>query len=87
MTSTLIKPSDRRSINAPTVHRLPNGLTIVAEQLPVEAVNLNVWLNVGSASEPDNINGMAHFLEHMVFKGTPQLEMGEFERLIEERGL
>ena len=86
MTSTLIKPSDRRSINAPTVHRLPNGLTIVAEQLPVEAVNLNVWLNVGSANEPDDINGMAHFLEHMVFKGTPQLEMGEFERLIEQRG-
>ncbi|EAW39262.1 pitrilysin family protein [Lyngbya sp. PCC 8106] len=86
MTSILIKPSSSRPINAPTVHRLPNGLTIVAEQLPVEAVNLNVWLNVGSANEPDNINGMAHFLEHMVFKGTPQLEMGEFERLIEERG-
>lgn len=85
MTSILIKPSSR-PINAPTVNRLPNGLTIVAEQLPVEAVNLNVWLNVGSANEPDNINGMAHFLEHMVFKGTPQLEMGEFERLIEQRG-
>ncbi len=87
MTSTLIQPiTSSRPINAPTVHRLSNGLTIVAEQLPVEAVNLNVWLNVGSANEPDNINGMAHFLEHMVFKGTPQLEMGEFERLIEQRG-
>jgi predicted Zn-dependent peptidase len=86
MTSTIIKPLSSRPINAPTVHRLSNGLTIVAEQLPVEAVNLNVWLNVGSAYEPDNINGMAHFLEHMVFKGTPQLQMGEFERLIEQRG-
>ena len=83
MTSILIaKPK----LNAPTIHKLDNGLTIIAEQMPVEAVNLNVWLNVGSTKEPDEINGMAHFLEHMVFKGTPNLEIGEFERLIEERG-
>jgi zinc protease len=73
-------------LNAPTIQTLPNGLTIVAEQMPVEAVNLNIWLNVGSFQETDAINGMAHFLEHMVFKGTPRLEAGEFERLIEERG-
>ena len=82
MTSTRLDSTT----NAPTVHHLPNGLTIVAERMPVEAVNLNVWLNVGSAWEADPINGMAHFLEHMVFKGTPGLESGEFERLIEERG-
>ena len=73
-------------LNAPEIHKLDNGLTIIAEQMPVEAVNLNVWLNVGSTKESDEINGMAHFLEHMVFKGTPNLEIGEFERLIEERG-
>ena len=83
MTSTLLKSS---TLNEPTVRQLPNGLTIVAEQMPVEAVNLNVWLNVGSALEANEINGMAHFLEHMVFKGTNLLENGEFERLIEERG-
>jgi zinc protease len=83
MTSTLVKPT---VLNAPTIHTLPSGLTIIAEQMPVEAVNLNVWLNVGSAIESDEINGMAHFLEHMVFKGTERLEIGEFERLIEERG-
>ena len=83
MTATLdAKPQ----LNAPTIRQLPNGLTIIAEQMPVEAVNLNVWLNVGSAREPDDINGMAHFLEHMVFKGTPNLKIGEFEQLIEERG-
>ena len=83
MTSTLsIKPK----LNAPTIHRLNNGLTIIAEQMPVEAVNLNIWLNVGSTRESDDINGMAHFLEHMVFKGTPNLKVGEFERLIEEKG-
>ncbi len=83
MNSTLLKPS---AFNVPTIRSLPNGLTIIAEQMPVEAVNLNLWLNVGSALESNEINGMAHFLEHMVFKGTPRLESGEFERLIEERG-
>lgn len=86
MTSTVLKPSSLPPLNAPTVRRLPNGLTIVAEHLPVDAVNLSVWLNVGSAVESDDINGMAHFLEHMIFKGTPQLAAGEFERLIERRG-
>ena len=72
--------------NQPVVKRLANGLTIIAEQMPTAAVNLNIWLSVGSRVESDAINGMAHFLEHMIFKGTPQLQCGEFERLIEERG-
>ncbi len=70
----------------PTIVNLANGLTIIAEQMPVDAVNLNVWLNVGSALESNEINGMAHFLEHMVFKGTPTLKNGEFEQRIEQRG-
>jgi len=85
MTATLFQPSPAR-LNAPVVHRLANGLTIIAEQMPVDAVSLNIWLNVGSAIETDAINGMAHFLEHMIFKGTPKLRSGEFERRIEQRG-
>ena len=83
MTSTLRKLP---RLNTPTLHQLPNGLTIIAEQMPVEAVNLNLWIKVGSAVESDSINGMAHFLEHMIFKGTERLASGEFERRIEERG-
>ena len=83
MTSTLLKLP---RLNAPTLHQLPNGLTIIVEQMPIEAVNLSLWINVGSAVESQPINGMAHFLEHMVFKGTEQLSSGEFERRIEERG-
>lgn len=75
-----------KGLIAPTIRRLPNGLTVIAEQMPIEAVNLSIWLRVGSSIEADAINGMAHFLEHMVFKGTHELECGEFERLIEERG-
>ncbi|MEJ6480875.1 pitrilysin family protein [Nostoc punctiforme UO1] len=83
MTSTLRKFT---RLHSPTLHQLPNGLTIIAEQMPVEAVNLNLWIKVGSAVESDAINGMAHFLEHMIFKGTERLASGEFERRIEERG-
>ncbi|MBD2254150.1 M16 family metallopeptidase [Nostoc parmelioides] len=83
MTSTLRKLP---RLNAPKLHTLPNGLTIIVEQMPVEAVNLSLWIDVGSSVEPDAINGMAHFLEHMIFKGTERLASGEFERHIEERG-
>ena len=83
MSSTLLKFP---RLNAPKLQQLPNGLTIVAEQMPVEAVNLNLWVKVGSTAESDAINGMAHFLEHMIFKGTKRLASGEFERRIEERG-
>ena len=71
---------------SPTIRRLSNGLTIIAEQMPLEVVNLSLWLRVGSAVESNAINGMAHFLEHMIFKGTADLPCGEFERRIEERG-
>lgn len=86
MTSAIAVDSLQSSLTAPTVRRLDNGLTIIAEQMPVEAVNLSLWFRVGSAVESDAINGMAHFLEHMIFKGTSQLPTGEFERRIEARG-
>ena len=72
--------------SAPTQHILPNGVKIIAEQIPVDAVNLSIWVDVGSAVESDDINGMAHFLEHMVFKGSDRLALGEFEQAIESHG-
>ncbi|MBY0282180.1 MAG: insulinase family protein [Alphaproteobacteria bacterium] len=50
---------------------LPNGLRIVSDFIPsVETVSLGVWLNVGTRNETKDINGIAHMLEHMAFKGT-----------------
>ncbi len=72
--------------NAPTQHILANGIKVIAEQVPVDAVNLSIWVDVGSAMETDDINGMAHFLEHMVFKGSDRLSLGEFESAIESHG-
>ncbi|MGI0494523.1 M16 family metallopeptidase [Alkalinema pantanalense CENA528] len=86
MTSILVRTPQVTPLNVPTIHRLANGMTVIAEQMPVDAVTLNLWLNVGSIVESDDINGMAHFLEHMIFKGTEQLASGEFEYRIEERG-
>lgn len=86
MAQVLIESPQSSQFIQPTLHRLPNGLTIIAEQMPVEAVNLSLWLGIGSAVESNAINGMAHFLEHMIFKGTQSLKSGEFERLIEQRG-
>ncbi|WP_069789555.1 M16 family metallopeptidase [Cyanobacterium sp. IPPAS B-1200] len=83
MSLTAVKPSLTKT---PTITTLSNGLTIIAEQMPVEAVNFNVWFNVGSAVESNQINGMAHFLEHMIFKGSQRLLCGEFERVVEARG-
>lgn len=72
---------------SPKVTIVPdNGLTIITEQVPVPAVTVNVWLRVGSAMETPEINGMAHFLEHMIFKGSRLVGLGEFERILESKG-
>lgn len=50
---------------------LPNGLRIVTTPMPsTQAVSVNLFVGVGSRSEPQRLNGITHFLEHMVFKGT-----------------
>ena len=50
---------------------LPNGLKVVTEYLPhVHSVSVGVWVKVGSRQENENCLGVAHFIEHMLFKGT-----------------
>lgn len=50
---------------------LPNGLRVIGERLPyLRSVSIGVWLGVGSMMETPAQNGLSHFLEHMVFKGT-----------------
>lgn len=50
---------------------LENGLRIVSTTMPAtQAVSVNIFVGVGSRSEPQRLNGITHFLEHMVFKGT-----------------
>lgn len=50
---------------------LPNGLRVVTHRMPaLETVSLGVWVAVGARHERDDQHGLAHFLEHMAFKGT-----------------
>jgi len=50
---------------------LPNGLTLVTESMPgVRSVAVGVWLKRGSRHEAEEVSGISHFIEHMVFKGT-----------------
>ncbi|MGE5147427.1 MAG: M16 family metallopeptidase [Candidatus Eiseniibacteriota bacterium] len=53
------------------VTTLPNGLRVATAAMPhVETVSLGVWVGVGTRDEPAEVNGVAHLLEHMAFKGT-----------------
>src|SRR6266853_2846385 len=50
---------------------LANGLRVATDRVDtVESVSLGIWVDVGTRHEPADINGVAHFLEHMAFKGT-----------------
>ncbi len=51
--------------------RLPNGLVVLTDRMPsVRSVTLGFFFRVGSRNEPDELNGITHFIEHAVFKGT-----------------
>ena len=54
-----------------TMSRLANGMRVVTDRMDsVETVSIGVWVDVGTRHEPAAINGVAHLLEHMAFKGT-----------------
>ena len=66
---------------------LNNGMQVVVipdHRAPV--VTHMVWYRVGSADEPQNETGVAHFLEHLMFKGTTKYPVGAYNRLIRENG-
>lgn len=68
-------------------HRLGNGLTVLARpQRALPLLTLDMWVRVGSGDEPRELAGASHFLEHMLFKGTPNLPVGEYDRRIEGLG-
>ncbi len=74
----------------PTVYRvtrLKNGLTVATAEMPhMTSVSLGVWLGVGSRYEPAELNGVCHFIEHLVFKGTQKRSAREISEAVEGRG-
>lgn len=69
------------------MRRLANGARVVSVNLPdAPLVCLDFWCQAGSVFEAPGESGMAHFLEHMVFKGSAHLQPGEFDRRVEALG-
>lgn len=57
---------------------LPNGVRLVSEAMPyVRSAAVGIWIGVGSRNEKANENGAAHYIEHMLFKGTDRYSAGE----------
>lgn len=66
---------------------LPNGLRVITVERPqTETVSLGLWVNTGSAYEPEAMNGVSHFVEHMVFKGTKKRNTAQIWEDIENVG-
>lgn len=76
------------ALNFPaTILKLDNGLTVIHQYIPATPVAVvDVWVRAGAIWEPDAWSGMAHFLEHMIFKGSDRIAPGEFDWLIENHG-
>ena len=67
--------------------KLANGLTVVVipdHRAPV--VTQMIWYKVGGADEPPGVSGIAHFLEHLMFKGTDKIPSGQFSKIVAKNG-
>lgn len=69
-----------------TIH-LPNGLRVILEKIPdVHSASVSVIVGVGSSAETPEINGISHFVEHLLFKGTQKRTAQEIAQTIEDFG-
>ena len=69
-----------------SVYTLENGHKIVLAHKEGDMVNVSSWVKTGSINEDDKNNGISHFLEHLMFKGTHAYKVGEFDRMLESKG-
>ncbi|MFC6644049.1 M16 family metallopeptidase [Granulicella cerasi] len=84
--ATSLQPSAEqlRDIRSTT---LPNGLLVLTERMShLRSVSMGVWLDTGSRDEDEITNGISHFLEHMVFKGTTTRSAQQFAREVDAIG-
>ena len=70
-----------------TTYQLDNGMDVVViEDHRAPVVVHMLWYRAGSADEPVGSSGVAHYLEHLLFKATDTVESGEFQRIVAENG-
>src|SRR4051812_19859069 len=66
---------------------LSNGLTILTEEMPhIRSVSIGIWIKTGSRHETPELNGISHFVEHMVFKGTRNRTAEQIAREVDSVG-
>ena len=68
------------------IYERENGHKIVLAHKEGDMVNVSSWVKTGSINEDDKNNGISHFLEHLMFKGTNAYKVGEFDRMLESKG-
>ena len=69
------------------IHSLPNGVRIVSEAMPsLHSASIGIWVKAGGRHERPEQNGIAHFLEHMAFKGTKTRNALQIAEAIEDVG-
>ena len=68
------------------IYTLDNGHKIIVANKQGDLVNISTWVKTGSIHEDDKISGISHFLEHLMFKGTPTYPAGDFDRILEAKG-
>ena len=74
-------------LGAVTNYTLPNGMQVlVAPSNASDLVTMDVWLGAGTRRETAQNNGVAHFMEHLIFKGTPTQKPGDIDAAIENLG-
>ncbi len=67
--------------------KLPNGLTVITEQMQhIRSASIGIWLQTGSRDEDPEWNGISHFIEHMVFKGTKHRSAEDIARQVDSIG-
>ncbi len=77
-------PVPQRDIRSTT---LPNGLLVLTERMShLRSVSMGVWIDSGSRDETPERNGISHFIEHMVFKGTTTRSASQFAREVDAIG-
>jgi zinc protease len=70
-----------------TEFELKNGMkVVVVEDHRAPVVTHMVWYRVGAADEPPGVSGIAHFLEHLMFKSTDKIASGEFSKIVSRLG-
>jgi predicted Zn-dependent peptidase len=89
MSVTLIEDSPVTGTAARNIRKtiLPNGLLVLTESMPhLRSVSMGAWIGSGSRDEAAEVNGISHFVEHMVFKGTTSRSAQQIAREVDTIG-